>query len=482
MSKSLFLINLTLLGLLLFITISASAQNDELPQLEAMWRHHQYAEVLPKLLDYRDRVNDRSASVDYMIATSACRLSDPNVRKQGDYYFNWILKNYVLNDKDGDLVENERKQCSKSVPPAAPPLSTTPTLVGALFYAGKETFYSKANTGRRSGTIERSVNENEGEPLPVISPETLRSRLIKLSQRNGAPILVQGQLHDFEEEVRLSPTFTMGGKDSFTIERTEHFVIASMSRHTHAQLAQIGDGLEQYLKFYLSTYGMKPPTYFITVYLVPNNLTLAEFARQMHGIKVDEEGTIGYSYPYDQSIVAIIPRMIYGTLKHELFHLMVRGNFGDIPAWLEEGMASLYEVSRVRETGIVGIPSWRGRVLLDPRRRWPRLQTLVTMNWQAFAGKPPELSTPEDLLIRDKEYYQATTQEVNNAVARYFVLYLQERRKLVDVYQAFRTRKVNGNPDEQSVSILEVTLNQKLESVENDFVSWFRRIPRYLHR
>src|ERR1051325_10177877 len=103
----------------------------------------------------------------------------------------------------------------------------------------------------------------------------------------------------------------------------------------------------------MTTYDMPAPSYFITVYLVPNDGILGLLASLIHGITI-YEGTIGYSFPYDQSITAIIPRMIFGTLKHELFHLMVRKNFGDIPPWLEEGMATLYEVSRVRDEGIVG--------------------------------------------------------------------------------------------------------------------------------
>ena len=38
-----------------------------------------------------------------------------------------------------------------------------------------------------------------------------------------------------------------------------------------------------------------------------------------------------------------------------------RNNFGDIPPWLDEGMASLYEVSEVSGNHILGLPNWARR-------------------------------------------------------------------------------------------------------------------------
>ena len=87
--------------------------------------------------------------------------------------------------------------------------------------------------------------------------------------------------------------------------------------------------------------------------------------------------SIGYSFQPNMSRVAVIPSTTIGTLAHELFHLMVRNDFGDIPPWMDEGMAALYEVSRIRGTMIAGIPNWRGTVL---ERFWdirPSVEDLV---------------------------------------------------------------------------------------------------------
>ena len=48
-----------------------------------------------------------------------------------------------------------------------------------------------------------------------------------------------------------------------------------------------------------------------------------------------------------------------GTLVHEIVHPYVRANFRRCPAWLNEGLGSLYEQCGERDGHIVGYPNWR---------------------------------------------------------------------------------------------------------------------------
>lgn len=103
----------------------------------------------------------------------------------------------------------------------------------------------------------------------------------------------------------------------------------------------------------------------------------------LHGLEV-AFGTIGYSFKNDLSVSAVVRGPYAGTLKHELTHLLVRTNFGDIPPWLDEGLAALYEVSRLEGDYLRGLPNWRAEVL---KRYWdgePQVTELLGMNWKQF--------------------------------------------------------------------------------------------------
>src|SRR4029077_20064133 len=48
-----------------------------------------------------------------------------------------------------------------------------------------------------------------------------------------------------------------------------------------------------------------------------------------------------------------------GTLVHEIVHPFVEADLPNAPAWLNEGLGSLFEQSGEREGHIVGFPNWR---------------------------------------------------------------------------------------------------------------------------
>jgi hypothetical protein len=157
----------------------------------------------------------------------------------------------------------------------------------------------------------------------------------------------------------------------------------------------------------------------------------------------------------------------YGTFAHELFHVMVRSNFGDIPPFLDECMAALYEVSGFEGRRAVGVRNWRGAILRNGWTNRPRITDVVQMNRSAF----DDLTGPSDQLASGGK------QGVNHATARYLMLYLQQRGELLAVYKAFLNRKVTDRPADRSVALLESVLGRPLDAVDAEFAVWFVALP-----
>jgi hypothetical protein len=129
-----------------------------------------------------------------------------------------------------------------------------------------------------------------------------------------------------------------------------------------------------------------------------------------------------------------------GTLVHEIVHPFVRANFPAAPAWLNEGLGSLYEQCMDKDGRIWGLPNWR-------------------LHGLQAAIRAGELQSFEKLTATtDRQFYREDS-GTNYAQARYLLLYLQERGLLRRFYAEFaaghradptgyRTlHRVLGNPD-----------------------------------
>ncbi len=111
-----------------------------------------------------------------------------------------------------------------------------------------------------------------------------------------------------------------------------------------------------------------------------------------------------------------------GTLVHEIVHPYVEADFEDAPAWLNEGLGSLFEQSGERDGHIVGYTNWR----------LPGLQRALAK------GKVP--SFKELTSMSDHVFYEED-RGTNYAQARYLMYYLQETGRLRPFYKAFRAAK-----------------------------------------
>jgi hypothetical protein len=417
------------------------------------WNEGQYRDAYTHLWRYRQTPYGRSAYVDYMLGTSGCRLDD--LRKWGCDVLEWMLNRYALSEQGRSAVRNELALCRSTSPPGAisPGVATMiASIIGASARSSAKSYYWIGK--------DEQFNSYPAYRVREISKQELETRLIPLEARDRA-------LH---ETIQRAP--------GFEVVVYERFVLASRSGHSRETMNRMAKYLEQYLRFLERQYGVSLPKTFVTVYMVPTSDDLIKHAERLHGLRVSRV-TFGYSFRDDMSVIVAIPNeFLIGTIMHEFFHLAVRSNFGDIPQWLDEGMAGLYEVSKFQGEEVLGIPNWRGKVLASLMHRRPTVKQLVVSDW--FAFEQVELAKQ----LQNDQYNDSPPAEQMAAMlatARYFTFYLQEKGKLKSVFQDLQKLTPGSGsekPAQESIKIIEDCLGKKIDLVDVEFQEWFRRVEK----
>ncbi|MBN2357909.1 MAG: C39 family peptidase [Deltaproteobacteria bacterium] len=145
----------------------------------------------------------------------------------------------------------------------------------------------------------------------------------------------------------------------------------------------------------------------------------ASYRKHTRSLFNDRPGT-PYGY-YSEQHRALIMNIATGggTLVHEIVHPFMAANFERCPAWLNEGLGSLYEQSADDDGHIRGLTNWRlaGLQQAIRGRSLPSFRALTATSEAQFYGADPG---------------------TNYAQARYLLYYLQEQGLLVRYYQAAR--------------------------------------------
>lgn len=162
-------------------------------------------------------------------------------------------------------------------------------------------------------------------------------------------------------------------------------------------------------------YFAEDPDHIIDIWLFRNRGSYMKNAKRLFGSVPTTP--FGYYSPGDKALVMNISTG-GGTLVHEIVHPFMAANFGACPAWLNEGLGSLYEQSSEREGRIVGLTNWRLAGLQEAiaKKRVPSFEVLTSTTTAQFYGEDPG---------------------TNYSQARYLCYYLQERRLLRKFYRAF---------------------------------------------
>ncbi len=173
-----------------------------------------------------------------------------------------------------------------------------------------------------------------------------------------------------------------------------------------------------------------------------------KFVRETYG--KDPSTPYGFYMPSDRSMVMNLATGT-GTLAHELVHPLIEEDFAAVPAWFNEGFASLFEQSTYDEDGSIrGLVNWRLRGLQPALRD----------------GSAPKL---DEVMSTSRSEFYGSGSGLNYAVARYLCLHLQERDLLGKFYKTFR-EKHKDDPSGKA-TLKEITGKSPAE-LQDEWAAW----------
>lgn len=181
----------------------------------------------------------------------------------------------------------------------------------------------------------------------------------------------------------------------------------------------------------------KRPSKILDVYLFADAATYERGVKRITG----SSPTTPYGF-YSSSQGALFMNIATGggTLVHELVHPYVEADFPDAPAWLNEGLGSLFEQSSDSSGHIIGLTNWRLTGL------------------QRTISDGDTLPTFKELTHLDDNAFYGAGSGTHYAMARYLMYYLQEKGLLVDFYKKFRAGRAK---DPSGYATLVAVLGEK---------------------
>lgn len=399
------------------------------------FEQHQEANGRAYFEDFLQKANAspsalRDTQIQVMMGVLGCAL--PEHRQLGRVALRYVLENGKGIAPIRDALQQVRDACSASGTvevPAAPTMELV--LVSASNGPG--------------------VSGKGGDPSasPVASVAVTAIDLAQMDKRME---------ETRDRTTALSPVLArVGSQAQGTV--TDHFIVV-----TDGGGQKLAEGLAACLDRYRADlngeFDMVVPQHLITVYNTQWDDMVPSYAGRLHGLRL-APGTIAYSVYADLSMAGVGSPEVCGSLAHELTHLMIKGNFGDAPAWLEEGLASAVALSVPENDHLNFHSGWRDAVL---RTRWnlrPTVRELLSLTWADFS--------PTD-------YAGLQKAAAIQAMASVFVRYLAAKNKLHGVYFAVRKQDLIADLDHYRTAqqIVEEQLGKSMDEVDRDFVAWFK--------
>jgi hypothetical protein len=231
------------------------------------------------------------------------------------------------------------------------------------------------------------VTGGAGDPLATVTPAAHAQHVMKLKAKAEIP-------SGFATRV-VGPFFVIGDESPARVEHyagTVEWTVDHLKRDFH----------------------MREPPNVIDIWLLGSADSYVDNAVRLFGTRPSTP--YGFFSPVHQALFMNIATG-GGTLVHEVVHPFIAASFPSVPAWFNEGLASLYEAVREKHGQLWGMPNWR----------------LAGLKRAIKAGKLPTFAAMTS--DGDGAFYSSST---GYAQARYLCLYLQENGLLHRYYDQFR--------------------------------------------
>ncbi|MBN2694799.1 hypothetical protein JXR93_09075 [bacterium] len=156
-------------------------------------------------------------------------------------------------------------------------------------------------------------------------------------------------------------------------------------------------------------FNLNPPQKKMVIWIFKNSQSYRFYSKKLFDI--DPETPYGYFLP-SQNTIVINVNTGGGTLVHELVHPYLEANFKNIPVWINEGIASLYEQCSEIDGEMKGLTNWR----------------LLELQEAIFKNSIPSFKELSDLT--KESFYNSNKSSLYYAQSRYLFYYLQEKNLL----------------------------------------------------
>ncbi|MDB5014346.1 MAG: hypothetical protein JWQ25_2548 [Daejeonella sp.] len=410
-----------------------------------------YDEVYLQAKRLRGSIYGKNALLDYFIAKSLCLDGH---KEKSEEEFQKIFKNYRLSANQKQFLNKEIDDCFSS-----PVTTATPSnLTSASFnYLNDARLPQGGVSGKMGYVITDCFKPDQyADFSKAKSEDELNERLFGLNQAAAARKKLDSIL-----------------PNDYQVKTAGRFMVVTLNQKniSDSQVDELTQRLERVFQFYVSYYNLRYPDKLLTVYLLPSSYELRKVADIVHGIKLPAN-SLGYSCLADLSLLGISTPQQLLTLYHEIFHLIVRTDVGDIPAWLDEGLASLYSTSHW-ENGVLVSDKviWRTDILLRASRNRiesvhvPSVKSMINYSWDSFDGV-------------NNDYKNICQASVNYSLANHFMIYLQKKDKLKQVISAYKNRpqvdlESKVEPAD-NLKIFENTMGESISITEASFKDWLK--------
>ncbi|MBK8226935.1 MAG: hypothetical protein IPK70_07145 [Flavobacteriales bacterium] len=440
-----------LYGVLVFASLRSEAQlRIPMNRLLTLHKNKQYGELYKEAIDIRkNEAYGKNYAIDYLIASA---LHGSGLHEKAMTWLDHLLDSYAM-----------------------------PVRLRTSFLQTKASWSSGRTVADQGRGLALAAIRMEIEPASVQGKEGRSnkcSRTVAERDAAGAASMSERLTDVVSKLIPVQRGDSTAGMDTlrrvmagrYKITVRERFIHVAPLNTRKTAIDSIDAELERVAAYYRRAFGLEDPPYYIVVGSMPELASLRKLALHVHGLKVPNEN-LGYSSTGDMTMFARATPGRTGTMQHELFHLMVRTTIGDVPAWLDEGMASSFENAKWKGEDLKGVQDYAGNFRLDALRAgrsmghgWsvPPLDTLISMSWERFRGLPNE---PE--CVSGYHY----------ALSKHFVFYLQDRGVMKAVLEEYRNAEVpetsEGPIFRADREMIMAVLREPISAIQADFNRWF---------